>query len=478
KYVFSPGNPHDGITIELPWSLLNSIKEEPFEYLVPGLLREKIHWLLKSLPKNTRIKLVPVSEIAEKTWEDLVSLKYTSDKNSDTDNNTKEFYHDLSESLFRITKVYIAPDEWDLKDLPDYLKFNFSVKNPHTKQTQFSRSFPHLLGKAEKKQDDWKNLVRPFERSGITSWDFGTLLEEVNLSNSGDIALWGYKTLSLQNDDLVLTISKTSDDAQERSIEAIAFLIEWKLAEDFSWIYRELRFPPETLIRFQQIFEKKDHLVISTLQKKFGENKTRKQEKFHKEFQDKVFNMIRRELCGYNGDPLWTEKAFTKRLGAIRFMLKGMSERVTDSINKTAELYQQVLTSIQEQKARQNSNFWERLYCELRSFISDKCFEEISLEQWLHCPRILRCYLRRVERYIEDPMAEEELITSVSPYQNVAKEQSDHEKATTIQRWNISRFRWMLEEYKVSSFAQDLKTAFPISSNRLDMFIKKNLNGL
>ncbi len=476
KYVFEPGHKMDGVTVEIPETLLSSVREDSFEYLVPGLLKEKINWFLKNLPKDVRKKLVPIPEKAERVWEDMTSLRYSTQTSKPVDTPLGDFYQEFTESLFRLTKIHIPPEDWDRDNLPDYLRMNFAVRNPKTKKTRYGRRLIEIQSTANKQKDDWTLLITPHQRHNIDNWDFGNLLEEVRFNSTGDIILSGYRTLELSDKELFITLSKTPDEAVKRSLAAIPTILERQLGDKLAWLFSELRFPPETVLQFQALWEGSEILSLRALQKKFSGNTKAARKNFHDQLQKEVYQMVHQGLCGYNGNPLWTEKAFLKRLEEINRQLNNLGENVVDWINQAMALYGDIRSDIGQQAGDRQNEYWMQLNHELSFFLSHNCLQHIPLEQWRHCPRILRCYQRRIMRFLEDPGHENDLLNEVTPYQQKAEQLVAESKSSEISKfWAIRRFCWMLEEYKISMFAQDLTTAFPISTKRLDRFLKDHM---
>ncbi len=474
-YVFEPGHPKDGITIHIPWPILGSVREEVFEYLVPGLLKEKIYWLLKSLPKDERRKIVPIPDKAEKIWDEMTSLRYSTQEKKEGFALEENFYEEFSGALFRVARVDISPKSWDKGSLPNYLKMNFAVKKPNSSGVIYSRNLNEFKKtETAKSKDNWKQLIIPFERWGICRWDFGRLMEKIQLSKGGDVELWGFKSLNLEDSELHLTVCKTYEDGLEKCLGAVPKLIEYRLGEELAWLYEELRFPPDTLYRLQNLWQRDEDISIEVLSRKFNSKKPKIRNEYHSRVQQQVYDMVYNGLCAYNGKPILDEKLFDLHIRAIN--VKGLAAKVTDWINQTLDMYHQVLSFMKVKQVNLDESFDKSIHDELKFFLSEKCLEEIPFEQWKHCPRILRSYMRRIERHIEDPTAEIERIRIVQPYQERLVDLKATKNRTIQLNWAYLRARWMLEELKVSTFAQGLSTAFPISKKRLDKFIRDFFN--
>lgn len=474
EYVFEPGHPNDGVSMEIPPTLLNSLQKDPFEYLVPGMLQEKIFWLLKNLPKPIRKKLVPIPEKADRVWNEMISLKYSSNPDEHASYGTTDFYKEFSDTLFKLTRLDVSAEEWDRNSIPEYLKMNFTFKDPKTGKMIQSRNLDELQGKSRKKKDDWKKLIRPYEKSSVVNWDFPRLTEEVRLSDTGDVILWGYRTLKLDGEELILTLSKSLEEAEQKSVAAVSHLTAVELGEDLSWIYQQLRFPPETINQFESLWTGNIEISALSLQKKFGGKSSKSKSKFHKLLQEKSYEMVCQGLCGYNGQSILTKKGFSNRVEKIRQETIGLGNRVVEWINNTLAMRQKTLELLALNQMRRKGPLWEHIQNELLFFLSSNCLRDIPLEQWTHCARILKSYQRRIDKYLSNPAKEEETQKELFSLQQQCEEIWQSGNSENVKRdWALRRYRWMLEELKLSVYTQDLKTAFPISTKRLEKFLSE-----
>lgn len=469
RYVFEPGHEADGITIELPGKLLGSVREEAFEYLVPGLLKEKIYYLLKSLPKEIRKKLVPIPEKAESIWEEMTSLRHTTAQ----ENTDKGFFEVLTDAAFKVTRVHIDPQIWNKRELPDYLRMNFAIKKRNSKEFRYSRNLDGFIKQKSKPKDNWDSLVRPFERWEINKWDFEPLMEKIELAGSGDISIWGFRTLVLKEKELMLTVVKSESQALEENLKAVPQLIARNLGDELAWLHSELRFPPESLFRYQYLWKSSKNIDINTLSRKYDSQKNQAQRTFHENMQQQAYDMVFEGLCGFNGDFVLTQNGFNKKIESIKRSLKGLGAQVVGWVGDSLEIYHQLLLLIEKKKLYLTADFLKRIREELACFFPANCLQTIPFEQWKHCPRILKCYLKRIERHLEDPQDENFRHTNIEAYQQRSWELISKPTIEIQKAWIYKRYLWMVEELKVSEFAQGLTTAFPISPKRIDKFVAK-----
>ena len=476
QYRFDPETESDGVTVHLPQSLLNNVQNSSFEYLVPGLLLDKITWLIKNLPKETRRKLTPIPQKAQLVWEEMTSPTYSVDSKGLLPQTIREFYQNLSDKLFDATRVHVPPENWNRSELPDYFKMHFSVVDPKTGRVRTSRNLTELQGEGTKRKEDWNRLVGPLEQHQISDWSFPSLIEKVPLSHQDSLALWGYRTLTGDESGLKITFSKTKKEAETKSQEALPLLLERKLGADLGWLYRELRFPEETLDRFQNLWQQSDTKIdaatFEALKGKFAANRHTKYKHFHDRVRDAAFAMIRSGLFGYRGVPLWTQNAFEERVVDCRRQMNGLSRHVIDWIASALKRRQEVLADIAGRFPVPNQ-FGDRLKEELAFFLNADCLTEIPLRQWPHCLRLLKVYQRRAERYSINSEREEARWKEIEPYRKAAIGLwRERETASVEKMWQIQQLKWMVEEFKVSIYAQELKTPFPVSPKRLDAFLQ------
>src|SRR5262249_49455129 len=130
-YRFEPGHPLDGVTMTVPLHLLNQVDERACEWLVPGLLREKITHLVRELPKNLRKHFVPVPQVVTSAMEHL-------------DAGGGALTAALSDALLRITGVEVPQDAWQVSEIPPFLRMNFRIVDEHAHEQAMGRDLVEL----------------------------------------------------------------------------------------------------------------------------------------------------------------------------------------------------------------------------------------------------------------------------------------------------------------------------------------------
>src|SRR5205823_2870839 len=171
---FDPSNLADGVTATVPLAALNQLPAEPFEWLVPGLLREKVIALMKSMPKSLRVRFVPVPEHADKA---IAALRFSA----------RSLHDELAHALGKMIGEPIDRDAFSASDLSAYLRMNFRILDDAGELVKEGRDLDQIrreLGIAARKTFQQQPLSE-FHRDDITSWDFGDLPERVEVRRNG-----------------------------------------------------------------------------------------------------------------------------------------------------------------------------------------------------------------------------------------------------------------------------------------------------
>ncbi|CAN5565263.1 ATP-dependent RNA helicase HrpA [soil metagenome] len=174
-YRFEPGADDDGVTVELPLALLPRVDEASFSWLVPGLFEELVTALLKSLPKAIRKNVVPAADWARKFIPSLSVVE-----------PVETLETALAELIRRVTYTPTSPDDFDLSRVPAHLRMTFAAVDDRGTRVGTSKSLPDLQARfADRARTSVAKATaasspdRSLERTGITSWDFGDLAEVV-----------------------------------------------------------------------------------------------------------------------------------------------------------------------------------------------------------------------------------------------------------------------------------------------------------
>ncbi|GIX30804.1 MAG: ATP-dependent helicase [Porticoccaceae bacterium] len=228
RYRFEPGHPEDGVAVEIPLGLLPRVPEHRFEWLVPGLLREKCIALAKTLPKELRKQLVPVPDAIDRALDEL-----------EPDN--RPLAECLARALRRALGVEIPPDAFREEQLADYYRMGYRLVDEGGELVEFSRDLAAL--KRRHRQRVQRAIAEAAEaggeRAGLRDWEFGEL-EEVRCLRRGGAEVAAYPALVDDGDSVSVRLLDDPLDAERASRRGAARLIALKLGAAARSLRKEL----------------------------------------------------------------------------------------------------------------------------------------------------------------------------------------------------------------------------------------------
>ncbi len=225
-YVFDPSNKEDGVTASIPLALLNQLPDGPFEWLVPGLLREKVIALMKSMPKALRVKFVPVPEHADRA---IAGLQFGQGSMLDA----------LAKQLGKIIGEAVDRQAFSVADLPAYLQMHFRIVDDAGETVTVGRDLEAIRRRLglQARRTFAEQPPGEFHRDGITSWDFGDLPERVEIHRNA-MTLQGYPALVDAGKSVSLRLFDAPESANIATRHGIRRLLMLQLREEVLWMSR------------------------------------------------------------------------------------------------------------------------------------------------------------------------------------------------------------------------------------------------
>jgi ATP-dependent helicase HrpA len=432
SYRFAPGEANDGLCVHVPLTVLNQLRESDFDWLVPGLLKEKITLLIKALPKHLRRHFVPAPDFAEA----CMSALQTHDKN---------LIEALTEQLQRMTGVSVPRDAWRPELLPKHLFVSFRLMNKQGGQLDTGRDLAQLQARfGESARDDFARASETgMERDNIQDWDFGDLPEAVELKRDG-VGLRGYPALTVENGVIGLRLFDQQQQADESHREGLLALFRRKAGRSVKEIRRNV---PEL---------DKQTLWFSTVGSA---------EMLQQDLERAVL------LAAFlpNDANVRDAESFEQRLNRGKQMLVQLAATTGRSSFEALRAYQELSRLL---KAPVSPQLLPAI-AEVREQVQQLVYPGFisgSPMQWLpHVARYLRAAIQRLEKLPGN------LERDASRAAVVRRYTRGYEKARTGRARDdrLTEFRWMIEELRVSLFAQELGTSVKVSPERLDRLWKE-----
>jgi ATP-dependent helicase HrpA len=457
-YRFDPGTPDDGVTLETPLAALNQIPVLACEWLVPGLLEEKIVALIKSLPQSIRRSFVPVPEYARAATQALLEGK-----------KIAALTDALAAFLSKTTGTLIPRDAWRPEALPAHLNMHFRVQDERGKTLAEGRDLGTLrqqLG-AEVRQELARTLADSsgqFERSNLTRWDFGDLPESVHvaarskpnaITNKATGLATGLATfpaLECVAGQVRLALFDSAENAESAHREGVARLLWLGFPDLLKQNERDLGNKLKAAsLQYGLLFKGVAGFANP------GESLTRD-----------VLNAA--ALIGLDALPR-SQQAFSAAATAVR-------QRLPENVARLALIAQESLAAAMkiEQTLAKSPPAWKAAVQDLRSQLAELVFPGFMLllptARLHHLPRYLKAMEMRIQKLANQPArdlgAMNEMAKLLAAWRQRRERLAAQGRIGDHIEPEMEDFRWRLEELRVSLFAQELKTPEPVSVKRLE----------
>ncbi len=429
SYRFEPHHPLDGVTMTVPLTVLNRLHAPSLEWLVPGMLREKIQLLIKALPKQIRRICVPVPEFITQFLE------------SNPDRQAAiipQLAHFIAKSAgdMRILEQ-IDQDAWAAQELPEHCYLNLRIVDDGGQELAGGRKLHELqqqLGQAA--TVTFRDNTQEFERDNVTAWDIGTLPESIKFAR-GKQQLTGYLGLQKEKDGrIALRLFDTTEAAEQAHRQGVIELMKLQLKEQVKDLNKGIQ-------GFTQAAMLLKHINADTLR------------------DDLTQAVCDRAFIGEDDLPR-NEKAFKEQIKRARSRLPAVKEALSRYLQETAAAYAELngklgkhpLTHLMRQR--------------LQTLLAAGFATRTPWAQWPRLPIYLKAMTLRLEKYSGNPARDAAREADIQELEQMWQEKTDSliKQGLPISD-GLAGFKWMIEELRVSLFAQELKTPYPVSVKRL-----------
>lgn len=440
-YHFEPGSPRDGITLTVPVYALNQIDPVRCEWLVPGMVKEKAQALLKSLPQKIRRHCVPIADYA-KAFYGRCGEGLRTDRG---------FLTVLAEDIRETLSVPCTASDFKVEQLPPHLIMNFRVVDEHGRTLEMGRSLAQLRAElGGLAQDAFQSVAQADESvakdlaEGVTDWTFGELPELMEISRRGQ-TLIGHPALVDQGNVCSIEVFDDPVEAARTHRKGLRKLFRLVLREQVKYVERSLKdlgrvsMQAAVVPGLSRLFESTDTLSRGVV--------------------DAVLEAT--ALV----DPLPTdEESFKARKEDVR-------GRLTLVAGEVARLLTTIVTEATSlpMKLRRFTDAPELVRDveeQLDALFPPDFLLAAPLSQLMHYPRYLKAIHYRLDRYRDDPKRDAERQAALTALR------VPYLRALAARRGvpdpQLTDFRWLLEELRVSLYAQQLRTPMPVSVKRLE----------
>jgi ATP-dependent helicase HrpA len=431
-YHFAPGKSDDGVTLTIPLALINQVSAAQCEYLVPGVLAEKVAQLLKTLPQKIRRNCVPVPEFSTKFCDEI--------KPSDTG-----LLLALSRYIRAQKQLDVPLDAFRLEQLPLHLHMNFVVVDEHGRQLGVSRNFSQLRSELAPKQGAVSVTVAPTgvlvaEKIRITEWTIGDFKPTSEISRAGQ-TITLFNALVDDKDAVVLQAFDTREVAQAAHLLGLRRLFMLALKEQVKFLEKNL---------------------VSN--KDFGQNMAMQFLPFGsvQDLQRQIFAVTFDRSCLAEPLPV-NEKEFAARCKDAKSRLNLVALEIARLVGSVLQEYHALQKSLPGFKAHGAATQDIKAQCEWllhKEFIARTPYERLQ-----HLPRYIKAMNVRLEKLRADPARDARQFAQMQTVQQTWQRKLSAQQGNVDSK--VEEFGWLLQELRVSLFAQELKTPVIVSVKRL-----------
>ncbi|WKB55250.1 ATP-dependent RNA helicase HrpA [Eleftheria terrae] len=464
SYLHDPGDAKDGVTVTVPIYALNQVSEERCEWLVPGMLKDKVLALLKSLHQKPRARLVPLPDYAEAF---IASVPFAQGG----------LLEALLKAVREKTQLDVKRGDFKLETLQPHLFMNFRVVDEHGRQLGMGRNLPALkaelgsqarsafqalaalkLGNAEEAAASPPPVAAasrggqgarrepaaaaapaaaPAPSARYTGWTFGELPELMEVRR-GAQSLIGFPALIDKGAHVEIEVFDEPEVAAARHRAGLRRLVALQLKEPLKYLEKNLPDLQKMAVAFMSLGtaeELRDQIIEVAL--------------------DRAFLL----------EPLpHDEFSFKARLEEGRTRLNLIAQEVSRLAGGVLLEYQATLRKLKD--ARAPKEVADDIGTQLQRLMPKRFISQTPYAQLQHFLRYLKGIQMRLDKLRSDPARDSQRLAELRPLeQRYTRALADRKGAADSR---LDEFRWLLEELRISLFAQELRTPQPVSVKRLE----------
>lgn len=439
EYAYAPGEEADGVTVRVPLPVAEHLTPGQVQWMVPGLREEQIGVLLRALPKTIRKPLMPlepkVREVA-----------------GEFDPGRADFLTALAAFLTRKYRVPVRAEDWPPESLPSHLRPRVEVVDQKKKTLAAGRDLAAVrahLDAQEVRSGAWERAAKHWEKGSLTEWSIGDLPEAIPVEQVDGVPLLAYPGLELRDEAVRVRLFRKREEVTAAAPAAVRKLAELVLARDLARLWKELgglgRHIPATAKagKAASSFHSALHQMSAKIQTPLAPDFTA--EGLQKTAYE---NLLAHALRLDPVLPL-TQARFIAFAEAARRELPPLTYQLGEWLRQILQLRAAILAS---------ANRYPGLENDLARLVLPDFLARTPYARLPHLHRFLRAIQVRAERAAISPAKDMEKAKQLTPFGGWEKR---------VPPENREHYRWLLEELRVSIFAQELGTAQPVSAKRL-----------
>jgi len=424
-YAYRPGQEDDGVTLAVNLRQAGALTEADVDWAVPGHLVEKVEHYLRALPKDQRRAFVPLAETARGLAGALILRR--------RDGGGLGTVSDMLRDLVREAHgVAVDTAAWSAKPLPDRLRVRIRVVDNNGVELAAGRDLAQVLSALEIRErsgavdllrenpEAWGRARSRIEKPAQSSWVFGDIPERIMVTEKAGVGVYAFPALKEEDRGVALRLFRTPEEALAAGRVGLCRLFALELRNDLAWLHRDLK-------------------ALG------GLGATLAMLKPSEELREDAHHCIREWVCGRPVEPL-TESAFRLAVSRAKEDLRGIVPKFVDLVREIETLRQDLLVE---------KHPYPGLTADIERLIPADYLRATPYSQLGHFPRYLKAMKLRAAKRRQNQARDEERARELAPFAAAAAKRGGD-------------LRWLVEELRVSLFAQELGTATPVSKIKLE----------
>ncbi|MFM2448107.1 MAG: hypothetical protein RIS44_557 [Pseudomonadota bacterium] len=466
SYLHDPGDAKDGVTVTVPIYALNQVSDERCEWLVPGLMQNKVLALIKSLHQRPRSRLVPLPDWAEKFSASVLQEERF---------GAGSLLDVLVKAVRESTQVEVKRGDFKLESLSPHLFMNFRVVDEHGRQLAMGRNLAALKSElggqarsafsalaqikrevpaaavaasAPAPSNKATRVAKPEEKAASTApavdaaqrhvdWSFGELPELLEVRRGGQ-TLVGFPALIDCQTHVEIEVFDEPELAAQKHRAGLRRLVSFQIKDALKYLEKNLPELQKMAVLYMPLGtaeELRGQIIDLAL--------------------DRAFLL----------DPLPTDAAeFKRRIEEGRGRLTLICNEVARAALTVLVEYGAAVRKLKD--ARAPKDVADDVQAHLQRLAPKRFIAQTPWAQWAQLPRYLKAITLRLDKWRSDPARDAARLAEVRPVEQRFLRTLADRKGVVDAR--LDEFRWLLEELRVSLFAQELKTKQPVSVKRLE----------
>ncbi|MGA0265747.1 MAG: ATP-dependent RNA helicase HrpA [Lysobacterales bacterium] len=426
SYRFEPGDSADGVSVMVPLDCLNLLDPGDVQWVVPGLLTEKVIALLKTLPKPIRRVLTPAPQFAEQAMDRLGSER------------SGALLDVLADTLGGMAGVSISSREFDEELLPDHLRLRFVIHDASGEVLAVSRDLAALQERfgARARRRFMDRQGTDWNRDGVAQWDFNELPATVQTGRG--IKAW--PALVDQESAVGLRLFDDADEAANAHFHGVLRLLAIECRDKLRYLEKHHGLTREAQMAwapFGSVAALVSDLAWSAMV----------------------------EAAGNRVLDIRTEAAFIELTKDVRKRLVSVFQTRAGLLDQVMKRVHAVSSLLDDRFAAARPGIFEDIDAQLQDLLYEGFLRDLEPDRFQHYPRYLEAVQLRLDRVGLNPARDLQLMSELQPWW---QRYLDFVAAGGVYDERVDTYRWLLEEYRVSLFAQQLGTAEKVSAKRLE----------